>query len=202
MYDLGPSLDDRQVEEGTNLLLTGAPLVGKSDIGFDVLEHGLRAGDGAIVVSTRDGAGRVLEERSTLFDHDGPVGVIDCVSRSQGAPTTDDDRIRYVSSPEDMTGIGIEFSELLEGFYADGGRTRVLFHSLTPLLLYSDVQTVFRFLHVFCNRVSAAEGLGLYVLQPDAHDERTLNTLRQLFDGVVTVEEGGETDVRLTATAD
>ncbi|MFT4957855.1 MAG: hypothetical protein ACI9EZ_001173, partial [Halobacteriales archaeon] len=99
---------------------------------------------------------------------------------------------KYASSPVDMTGIGIQLSEFLEEFYEVRGhqQNRILLHSVSTLLMYSDLQTVFRFLHVFTGRVQSADGLGLYVIDSTAHDEQTMNTLKQLFDGIINVEEG------------
>jgi len=60
MYDLRPHFDE-EVEPGTNLLLTGPPLTGKRSLMMDVLAAGTERGDGAIVVTTKDGAERVLK---------------------------------------------------------------------------------------------------------------------------------------------
>jgi len=61
-----------------------------------------------------------------------------------------------------MTGIGIKLSEYLQEFYETRGVTqnRVLLHSVSTLLMYSDLQTVFRFLHVFTGRIQSADALG------------------------------------------
>jgi hypothetical protein len=57
--------------------------------------------------------------------------------------------------------------------------------------MYSDVQTVFRFMHVFTSRIENADAMGVHVIESTAHDEETLNTLRQLFDHAVSVEVDG-----------
>jgi hypothetical protein len=110
--------------------------------------------------------------------------------------------VKYTSSPVDMTGIGIKLSETLESFYQGHGvdRTRVMVHSLSTLLMYSDLQTVFRFLHVFTGRIQSVDGLGLFCIDSTAHDDRTMNTLKQLFDGIVTTEEGADPSIRLPGT--
>lgn len=98
-----------------------------------------------------------------------------------------------------MTGIGIKFSELLEEFHANRGleRNRVLFHSITVLLLYSNPETVFRFLHVFTGRIRSVGGLGVFVIESTVHDDRTMGTIQRLFDGVIEVEDDTEPDMRL-----
>ncbi len=198
MYDLNPHLD-AEVEPGTNLLLTGPPLTGKRSLIMDVLATGTEGGDGAIVVTTKDGADRVLKDYEKRTPYEGkPVAVVDCVTRQQGSDVRDSDRIKYASSPVDMTGIGIKLSEFLQAFGNRGiERNRIMVHSLSTLLMYADLQTLFRFLHVFTGRVQSVDGLGLFSVDSTAHDDQSLNTLKQLFDGVVTVSEDDEIDVRL-----
>ena len=199
MYDLGGPLSGTEVDPGTNLLLTGPPLSGKISLGYDLLEAGFDGG-GGIVVSNEHSADRIRAEHEGLFEYGAPFGVVDCVTKHQGQGTiADTDLVQYASSPEDMTGIGIDFSELLEEFYVnrDLTRNRALFVSVSTLLMYSDLQTVFRFLHVFTSRVENADALGLYVVQSGAHDEQTMNTLSQLFDGVIETDADGEISTNL-----
>ena len=40
--------------------------------------------------------------------------------------------------------------------------------------------------------MSSVDGLGVFAVDPTTHDESTINTLKQLFDGVIEVREGGE----------
>jgi KaiC/GvpD/RAD55 family RecA-like ATPase len=200
MYDLGPPLGV-EVEEGANLLLSGPALSGKKQVAFDTLANGVSQAEGAIIVSNTDGAERVFDDFGTRVDYEGrPVAVVDCVTRQQGVDDArDGPQVRYTSSPVDMTGVGIEFSELLQEFYEERGiqRNRVFLDSLSTLLMYSDLQTVFRFLHVFTGRVQSVDGLGLYAIDSTAHDDKTMNTLKQLFDGVVETHEDGEPTTNL-----
>ncbi|QIB74151.1 recombinase RecA [Halogeometricum borinquense] len=202
MYDLSPAVD-AEVPPGTNLLISGPPLTGKRSLALDILAEGATNGDGAIIVTTKDGAKRVLSDFEKRTTYDGkPVAVVDCVTRQQGVgEIRDDDRIKYTSSPVDMTGIGIKLSEFLQAFYQDRNieQNRIMLHSLSTLLMYADLQTVFRFLHVFTGRIQSVEGLGLFVIDSSAHDDKTMNTLKQLFDGIITTSEDGEPEVRLAS---
>jgi hypothetical protein len=110
MYDIGVACVDGAVSPGTNLLVTGPPMTGKRDLAYDVLRTGCRDGEGGIVVTTKDSARKVRQafEDETAVD---ALGVVDCVTRQQGLDdATETDLIRYASSPNDLTGIGIEFS--------------------------------------------------------------------------------------------
>lgn len=178
-------------------------MTGKRRLGLGVLADGTAEGDGAIVVTMKNDAERVLDDfRSTVGEDafgERNLGVVDCVSRQQGVDELSDDRISYVSSLEDMTGIGIKFSELLEELRSNRGveRNRVLFHSITALLLYSNPETVFRFLHVFTGRIRSVGGLGVFVIESTVHDDRTMGTIQQLFDDVAHFDDAVEPDVRV-----
>jgi len=198
MYDLGSAFGNATLAPGSNLLVSGPPLSGKRRMALEVLADGSDRGEGegVIVVTTRDSANRVLSDYEALVSDPQSVdiGIVDCVTKHQGRTARDTDIVKYASSPEDMTGIGIKFSEFVEEFQTERGieNVRVLVDSLSTLLMYSDVQTVFRFMHVFTSRIENADTMGLHTVESTAHDEETLNTLRQLFDHAVSVDEDGE----------
>ncbi|WP_255169672.1 RAD55 family ATPase [Natrononativus amylolyticus] len=199
MYELPPILEEAEVKPGTNVLVAGPPLAGKRELALDVLASGAERGDGSIVVTTKDDASSILRTFGETVEHlEGEVprvGVVDCVTKQRGGTLEDDLRVKYAASPVDMTGIGISVSEFLQEFYEVHGRTknRILLSSISTLLMYADLQAVFRFLHVFTGRVQSANGLGVYVIDSTSHDDRTMNTLTQLFDAIVEVEAGSET---------
>jgi KaiC/GvpD/RAD55 family RecA-like ATPase len=200
MYDLTADLDT-EVLPGTNILITGPPLTGKRSLALDILATGVEKGEGAIMVTTKDSATRVLKdfERRTAYEGR-PVAVVDCVTRQQGVDEVrEDKRIKYTSSPVDMTGIGIKLSEFLQAFHQDQGikRNRIMVHSLSTLLMYADLQTVFRFLHVFTGRIQSVDGLGIFCIDSTSHDEQAMNTLTQLFDGVIRMSEDEPPEIRL-----
>ncbi|MEF8812874.1 MAG: hypothetical protein V5A55_03535 [Halovenus sp.] len=108
-----------------------------------------------------------------------------------------DDRswaVKTVENPADLTGIGIELSELLSGMANaadDDEHIAVCFNGITSLLQYADLQRTFRFLHVVTGRVKTVDGVGHFHLDPEAHDSQTVATLKGLFDAVVEIGDGG-----------
>jgi predicted regulator of amino acid metabolism with ACT domain len=103
-----------------------------------------------------------------------------------------------------MSGIGIKVSEFLDEYLITEGLTqnRVALDSLTPMLLSSDLQTVFRFMHVLTCRIEVANAIGIHVIESTAHDAKTVNTLKQLFDGVIEVEPDRPVSVQLPDCVD
>jgi len=201
MYDLGPEFENATVDPGTNLLIAGPPLTGKRRLALEILAQGANQGEGSVIVTTRDSSDRVLADLETLLDdpEGTDLGIVDCVTNHQGRSAQDSTRVKYTSSPVDMTGIGIKFSEFVEEFVTDRGlaQNRILLDSLSTLLMYSDLQTVFRFMHVFTSRIENADAIGVHVIESTAHETESLNTLKQLFDGVIEVDEDRDVSVQL-----
>lgn len=201
MYDLGPRFENETVGPGTNILVAGPPLTGKRRLALEVLAQGGATGEGSVIVTTRDSSDRVLADFRSLFaDPDSvDIGVVDCVTQHQGRSATDTPTVTHASSPVDLTGIGIRFSAFVEEFHSERGvqQNRVLLDSLSTLLIYSDLQTVFRFMHVFTSRIDGADALGLAVIESTAHDAKTMNTMKQLFDGVVEIDENRDVSVQM-----
>lgn len=204
MYDLGPELQNASVEPGTNVLVAGPPLSGIRRLAFESLAYGANNGEGTVIITTRDSSDRVLADFRSLLDtpEEAHIGVVDCVTKHQGRSATDSDLVKYTSSPVDMTGIGIKFSEFVEEFYTerDVKRNRITMDSLSTLLMYSDLQTVFRFMHVLTSRIEDANAIGIHVLESTAHTAEEINTLKQLFDGVIDVDEDENVSLQLPGT--
>lgn len=186
-YELSDNLPVNRVRSGTNLLILGPPMTGKTEITLDMLREG--DGENAVVVTTQSSAEEILEEYSDSFA--GVVGVVDTVSEQRGVSTQDTRKVKYVSSPRDLTSIGIKFSELLEDIQGDDGvGVKVYVESVSTLLMHMDVQTVFRFLHVFTGQIKDIEGLGFFVINSESHSQEDISKLKQLFDGLIHTRKG------------
>ena len=207
-YDVTGVLPDalcREFDDGTNLLLSGPAMSGKRTTLLDLVARGESAGEGSVLVTSRDPAEEIIEEYEAVLG--GPssfLHVVDCVSTQSGSATAAEG-VHHVSSPGDLTGMGIEFSGVAEAASEAGvDRLRVGFDSLSPLLMYVDIQRLFRFLHVFTSQIQSQGWLGVFSVDPESHDTQTVNTISQLFDGVLEVripDEGGQ-EARLRGVTD
>lgn len=174
-------------------------MTGKRDLVVELLGRGFPQ-DGAAVVSTDESAGDIRESLAADGGGDAlPLGVIDCVGDSHGTEGVGPLDSR-VSSPADLTGMGMELTTLLERLYADHARTlRVGLLSLTTMSMYATPEQVVRFLHAVTNRVADADAVGFVVAHSDTVAEGHLKRLRSFVDGVVEVretDEGSELRVR------
>ncbi len=199
VYALGIDSLESQVEPGSNLLLVGGSADSKNRVGQASIARGLQDGDGVIRVSTRYTVDDILDEYSDLSYDTDKFGVVDSVSQSVGSDVEESEMVKHTSSPSDVTGIGIKISDLVERFQErEVENTRLYMDSISTLLMYSDLQTVFRFLHVLTGRVRSIGGFGLYTMDPDMHDDKEYSTLVQLFDGTVELRDEDGLQVRLT----
>lgn len=186
MYDVGDVLPIEGIPSGTNLMIGGPPLSGKAEIGRTIVEHGLRRDDGAIVISTRDDATRLLDQSTVLSDavSNGHAGVIDCVTQERGESVRDREWVRYVSSPGDVTEIGIRTAGFFTALSERGrGSIRGGLLSLPTMLMYTEPRRLFRFLHVFTGKVQSGGHLGLAFTE--LGDKETFERFAPLFDGMI-----------------
>ncbi len=182
------------VRPGSNILVSGPAMTGKADLAYAMLAEGSRRGEGSVVVSTGDTADTVFEDLATRIDDldASRVAVVD--SRGDGGRsserTGDGGFVYHVSSPGDMTGIGIGITkgiETLENTGVEGGR--FVLDSLSTMLTYSDRKSVFKFCHVLSSRFDSTGYVGLFTVDTGAHDDQTIQVLKQAFDGMVEIRE-------------
>jgi len=210
MYDLSSVLDFDAVSDvrpGSSILISGPAMTGKERLAYDILADGARNGDGAVVVTTSDQAEDVVTDFREMVPELGSsqLGVVDC--RGDGGSdreTLDGAYIHHVSSPGDLTGIGIGITKALEGLHNSGHEQgRLALMSLSTMLTYTDKKTVFKFCHVLSSRLDAADYVGVFTIDSGAHDEQTLQVIKQAFDGMVEVRdaEGGGREARVLGLA-
>jgi len=195
----GDELDE--LPAGTSLLVSGPSMVGKRELAIRMLAAGNDAGDGMLLVTTKDGARAIVEEFARVepsFDPD-RVGLIDC-SGSQDREQIREVTTEFVGSPADLTGISIGMAKLMKLFEergVDGVRHGLV--SVSTLLQYLETETVFKFLHIYTNRVQSSDGLAVFTIDDDTHDAQVVNTMTGEFDGVVQLRENesGTIDCRI-----
>jgi KaiC/GvpD/RAD55 family RecA-like ATPase len=190
----GGGLPLEEFAPGTNVLVSGPPLIGKYDLVLDALGSGNEGGQGSIVVSTRDDERAVIEDYERInprFDRS-LLGVVECLSDDDTA-FQGEVRVRRAGSPADLTGIGIGASELMNDLRAEGATgIRLAVDSLSTLLLYTEFDRMCRFLHVLAGRIDRAGGVGMFVVNPGTIEAAQFDQLQTLFDGIVELREREE----------
>lgn len=185
-----------EIQAGQSVLVAGPPMTGKYQLSFEILGN---AADRGIVVSTGEPADEVRADFVAAAGcSPDDVAVVDCVSRQQGSDVTDDELTRYVSSPKNVTEIGMKFTDQFERFREYDDQVGVGLHSLSELLVYLDPQDVYKFTRVLTRQAGSEGWFTVATLGSTMHDEQTLHTMYEPFDTVIdTRETDGRRELRV-----
>ena len=200
-YDLVAPSGTVQVPAGTSLLVTAPSAAGERFV-TSCLVHGLEAGEEALVLTTDSPAGEIgddIRDRVSLPDDSvaEPVEIIDCqtdqLDAAQAIVETD------VNTPRNLADIGIAFTDAFDRFERQGvDRVRFGVLSLSVILSYVDRETGYRFCQTLTRGLAQEDALGLFVVNENAHDSDTVDTLMSAFDGHAEVDGGDSFSVRLS----
>lgn len=187
------------ISPGSNILLIGPPMTGKSILVRDFFYTGLKAGEGGIYISTKDTASKLYqsfrESGQDLEPYEDIFGIVDCVSRTLPVESKESIKnVTYAASAIDMPTISIGLNEFLKKLIKEKKieRIRVVVESLSNLLMYSNLQTVYRFLHVFTSSTRAADAISIYSVEEGMHSPETIATLKQLVQMAIEIQEDGD----------
>jgi KaiC/GvpD/RAD55 family RecA-like ATPase len=202
-YPLSDTLpvDVDGLDPGVNVLVSGPPMSGKRELVFDLLAPEGIPADPIVVMTTDDPASRIrmqFDERDVRFEPSS-FRIVDAT----GAPGDSDPPIHRVSSPADLTGMGVAFTQAVDGM-ATPDRLRLGFVSISTLLQYVDAERAFSFLHVLSRRTSAAGYLGVYSIDPTTHEDRFVNVVTSIFDAAIEIREDddGARELRVRGLSD
>jgi hypothetical protein len=180
-----PSMDDRERQACGELLD----------------REGARGRD-VIVVSISDSADqRVRRWRDTVGPLPKRLHIITAGDTAGPDPSTPDGTdvtvtTDSVSTPGDLTGLGIAISTYLDEHRERDARLLVCFDSVTALLLHTDLQPVYKFLHVLTAQLQSVDALAHFHLDPSAHGPQDVGAITSLFDTEITADDDGSIEVR------
>jgi len=210
LYKTGiPLIDDAAggFEAGTNILLLAPSMSCAEQLAYALVKP--LPGEYTIVLSTNERTAEVIDyfRFSGIDKHF--IGVIDAISKSSTPGIADTPRLMFVTSPTDLTGIGIKFSSMIEsifdGTFSEGESglfpppIRFCVNSISTLLMYRRLEVLYQFLHVLIAKLKKIEGIGVYVLNSESFDDRTISLIKQLTNIVIEVKvEGNDNLFRLT----
>ena len=200
-YDLAAPSGTVSLPAGTSLLVTAPGSVGEEFV-TACLAHGLEAGEETLVLTTDSPAGEIgdeLRDRVSVDDEfvSEPVQIIDC--QTDQLDTTDGAIVdKDVNTPRNLTDIGIAFKDAFDRFERQGvDRVRFGVLSLSIILSYVDRETGYRFCQTLTRGLAQEGALGLFVVNENAHDSDTIDTLKEAFDGHAKVDDSDPFSVRI-----
>lgn len=112
-----------------------------------------------------------------------------------GTETSADDQVTVKHSSPDLTDLGIRLTQYIE-HNAEEYEVHLCFDSISHMLQYADIKRVFRFLHTFIGRLNRTDVKAHFHLDPSAHDQQSVNLVKELFDAIIEIDEDGDITVR------
>ncbi|ELZ27607.1 hypothetical protein C475_06795 [Halosimplex carlsbadense 2-9-1] len=98
--------------------------------------------------------------------------------------------VERVVDPTDMEALGRRISDVLQRADDAGERVGVAVHSLTGVLGHVDESTAFKFVYTLGEVARRVDGIVVFHLDPEAHDDETVETFRIVCDAVVDTDSG------------
>jgi KaiC/GvpD/RAD55 family RecA-like ATPase len=183
-------------EAGTNILVLAPPMSYADQFAYALTKP--LEGEYAITLSTNERAAEVVDYFKLAGSDKRFIGVIDAITKSSTPSIVDTPRLMFVSSPTDLTGVGIKFSNMIEtifeGEFSEGEAglfpppIRFCVNSVSTLLMYRKLEVLYQFLHVLTAKLKKIEGMGVYILNSESFDDKTLSLIKQLMNCVIEIK--------------
>ncbi len=184
----------------SNVLIYAPPFIGKEIILKRFALSGLENGERIIFVLTDTSFSdmrkdmRKLDANYEKYEKDGMVKYIDVYSQSVELKESDE-AVTFIDSPVNRERIA---SSIIQAQRENAGSSRIIFDSLSTLIVYSDAKAVFRFLQVLSGISKRMGATSLFSMTRGMHEEIEVQTIKHLMDGVIEMrEEGGRMQLRV-----
>ncbi|WP_042663606.1 ATPase involved in flagella biogenesis [Haloferax sp. ATB1] len=184
-YELAIEDTPETIPGGTGILLLH-PSIGETDrIDTDFFKVDT---DHFLVISTRTTA-REVEQKLEHYEVDeSSATILDTLSIERGYSRRSSDNIYYVAAPDDLDAIVEKTRQFLE---RHDGKLRLSVDSVTEMAYYADEDRAFEATKQILELLDEFDAVGLFHLSKEVHDQETLDRFRELFDGVVDLDEDG-----------
>jgi KaiC/GvpD/RAD55 family RecA-like ATPase len=164
----------------------------KREVGLVLLNSGLEKGEAVIYISTSNTAEEIKTHWTEYgfkesWEQEDKVKFVDCYLKMLNANTPDTPNIRRVPSILDYTKLSVAVNDWCSNYSLKNIPVRLMLDSLSAFLIYSSLQTVMRFLHIFLGQLRKQNVLGLFLLEDGAHDTVTLNQLKTFSNGAIKI---------------
>lgn len=180
---------------GTNILILAPAFSNGEQVASFLAKPG--KGEYMIVLTTENQATDLLDYFKSNDFNTEYVGIIDAITRSSSAQTTDSHKVKYVGSPNDLTGMDIRFSQLTEeimkGEFTDDPNQlfptpiRYCVLSLTSMLMFRKIDVIYQFLHVVSSKLKKMGSIGIFLINSETFDQKTIAIVKQLMNVVVEI---------------
>ena len=126
------------------------------------------------------------------------VSFIDCYSATLGGREIpeSDEKITVVSGPGALNDISLAMNEIVRK--NRGKKIRIIFDSLSTLVLYNPKESIIKFLQVVGGRLKSADATVLYIVEEGVHEKQVIGLLEHTMDEIYIISENaGKFEMRV-----
>jgi KaiC/GvpD/RAD55 family RecA-like ATPase len=180
---LGGTIPERAV-----MMVVGASGSGKSLLMLNILADSLKVGRRCVYVSNMELPSKIRDQLTRIEvnvrdnEHENKLRFIDAYSGETGTRSSE---MHTVSSPRDLTGLGIQITSCIEEL---AGTADVFFDSLTPVVESGGPARGLEFVQYYGARTTKSGGTFVYATTATIGDE-LVSKLEEASDCVVQIEK-------------
>ncbi|MFD1513108.1 DUF7090 family protein [Halomarina rubra] len=187
-YALAIETTPETVPGGTGIMLLH-PSTGETDrIDTDFFKTDT---DHLFILSTRTTAREVQQKLEYYEVDESRATILDTLSIERGYSRRSGQNIRYVSSPDDLDGMVEAIETFLE---THDGKLRISIDSVTEMAYYADEERTRTAVEQILELLDEHDAIGLFHVAEEVHDDDVVDGYRDLFDGVIELEEDGRVE--------
>lgn len=181
-----------KLKKGSICLLNASPLSGRKIFTQQFFYDSMLSGSTGVYITTNNftktitrdicGMGWNAEHCSDRYIF------IDTYSAQSDPAVEDTENIRYISSATDLAKLSNTIISSMGELAKRCQAQRVIFDSVDALLMHLSSQSVYRFLYYLSAKIRALDATGLFVVDSNLHEERTIKMLYQLADALINID--------------
>lgn len=183
------------IPPGSCILLLSPPMIETRLFCLEFIHRGLEDNIPGLIIEMDDSPEKLklkaLRYKWPLVngEKDNMLKWVDGYSSKSNKNISDTKSIKRVSGPLALSDISIALSGAQALFKKKSDTYKLVFDSVSTILLYNKPTTVYRFLQVITAKVKNSEGVGLFVLGHGMHDSKIEMTIRHMMDGTIELDE-------------
>jgi KaiC/GvpD/RAD55 family RecA-like ATPase len=183
------------IPPGSCILLLSPPMVEARLFTLEFVYSGLKEKIPALIIELDDSPEKLrlkaLRYKWPLIKYESEdlLKWVDGYSTRSDKDIKDTRAVKRVSGPLALSDMSIALTGAQIIFKSKSDTYKMVFDSISTILLYNQPTTVYRFLQVITAKIKNSEGVGLFVLGQGMHDSKVEMTIRHLMDGAIQLNE-------------